>query len=583
MRDGAVEIIDEFTGRVLEGRRWSDGLHQAVEAKERVRIQDENHTWATVTLQNYFRQYTKLSGMTGTAETEASEFGNTYGLIVVPIPTHRQPQRVDHADLVFKTEAGKFAAIVEEVKERNAKGQPVLLGTASVQKSELLSRELSKAGVDHEVLNAKQHFREAEIVAQAGRKFAVTVATNMAGRGVDVLLGGNPEGLAVRDVMAAGLKPDSPDFEAAMAKALVKTKAQCAVEADEVRALGGLFVLGTERHDSRRIDNQLRGRSGRQGDPGESRFFLSLEDDLMAQFSTGAVSWVMDRAMPDDVPIEAKMVTKAIERAQGTVEGRNAEMRKDTLKYDEVMNEQRKVIYARRQQVIDGEDMHQETLALIEDILTEAVDALLTGEFAEGWDIHALYVGLQGYYPISLSEATLASFANRDAVVTAVIADALALYEAKCATFVDGLETAKIVERDVLLQVVDARWREHLSNMDYLKEGIYLRQVAQIDPLTAWQREGFQMFEHMLDSINHDFVRFITQIEVQTDEVPAEPEPVNFEGAVTNAPLVEEAADGVVTASGAVVPGAVPNDKLGRNDPCWCGSGKKFKQCHGRP
>ena len=287
--------------------------------------------------------------------------------------------------------------------------------------------------------------------------------------------------------------------------------------------------------------------------------------------------------MPDDVPIEAKMVTKAIERAQGTVEGRNAEMRKDTLKYDEVMNEQRKVIYARRQQVIDGEDMHQETLALIEDILTEAVDALLTGEFAEGWDIHALYVGLQGYYPISLSEATLASFANRDAVVTAVIADALALYEAKCATFVDGLETAKIVERDVLLQVVDARWREHLSNMDYLKEGIYLRQVAQIDPLTAWQREGFQMFEHMLDSINHDFVRFITQIEVQTDEVPAEPEPVNFEGAVTNAPLVEEAADGVVTASGAVVPGAVPNDKLGRNDPCWCGSGKKFKQCHGRP
>ncbi len=583
VRDGGVEIIDEFTGRVLEGRRWSDGLHQAVEAKERVRIQDENHTWATVTLQNYFRQYAKLSGMTGTAETEASEFGNTYGLIVVPIPTHREPQRVDHADLVFKTEAGKFAAIVEEVKERNAKGQPVLLGTASVQKSELLSRELSKSGVDHEVLNAKQHFREAEIVAQAGRKFAVTVATNMAGRGVDVLLGGNPEGLAVRDVTAAGLKPTSPDFEAAVAEALVKTKAECAVEADEVRALGGLYVLGTERHDSRRIDNQLRGRSGRQGDPGESRFFLSLEDDLMAQFSTGAVSWVMDRAMPDDVPIEAKMVTKAIERAQGTVEGRNAEIRKDTLKYDEVMNEQRKVIYGRREQVIDGDDMHQETLALIEDILTEVVDSLLSGEFAEGWDFHALHVGLESYYPISLSEATLASFANRDAVVTAVIADALALYEAKCATFVDGLETAKMVERDVLLQVVDTKWREHLSNMDYLKEGIYLRQVAQVDPLTAWQREGFQMFEQMLESINHDFVRFITQIEVQTDEVASEPEPVSFEGAVTNAPVVEEAADGVVTASGAVVSGAVPNEKLGRNEPCWCGSGKKFKQCHGRP
>ena len=582
VRNGGVEIIDEFTGRVLEGRRWSDGLHQAVEAKERVKIQDENHTWATVTLQNYFRQYAKLAGMTGTAETEASEFGNTYGLIVVPIPTHREPQRLDHADLVYKTEAGKFAAIVEEVRERNAKGQPILLGTASVAKSELLSRELSKAGVPHEVLNAKHHFREAEIVAQAGRKGAVTVATNMAGRGVDVLLGGNPEGLAVREATAQGLKPGTEEFEAKVAALLPAFKAQCAAEADEVRALGGLFVLGTERHDSRRIDNQLRGRSGRQGDPGESRFFLSLEDDLMAQFSTGAVSWVMDRAMPEDVPIEAKMVSKAIERAQGTVEGRNAESRKETLKYDEVMNEQRKVIYGRRHQIIDGDDMHSETLEMIEDVITDAVDAQLNGEFAEAWDLRALYNELQTYYPTSFTVESLATFTDRDSLVSAVIADALATYEAKCAAFPEGIETAKVIERDVLLQVVDTRWREHLSDMDYLKDGIHLRQVAQIDPLTAWQKEGFELFGAMLEAINRDYVRFITHVDVTVTEEIESDAANALEGAVTNAPAVE--ADVVTTmAGGTTVAATTPNEKLGRNDPCWCGSGKKFKQCHGRP
>ena len=582
VRNGAVEIIDEFTGRVLEGRRWSDGLHQAVEAKERVKIQDENHTWATVTLQNYFRQYAKLAGMTGTAETEASEFGNTYGLIVVPIPTHREPQRLDHADLVYKTEAGKFAAIVEEVRERNAKGQPILLGTASVAKSELLSRELSKAGVPHEVLNAKHHFREAEIVAQAGRKGAVTVATNMAGRGVDVLLGGNPEGLAVREATAQGLKPGTEEFEAKVAALLPAFKAQCAAEADEVRALGGLFVLGTERHDSRRIDNQLRGRSGRQGDPGESRFFLSLEDDLMAQFSTGAVSWVMDHAMPEDVPIEAKMVSKAIERAQGTVEGRNAESRKETLKYDEVMNEQRKVIYGRRHQIIDGDDMHSETLEMIEDVITDAVDAQLNGEFAEAWDLRALYNELQTYYPTSFTVESLATFTDRDSLVSAVIADALATYEAKCAAFPEGIETAKVIERDVLLQVVDTRWREHLSDMDYLKDGIHLRQVAQIDPLTAWQKEGFELFGAMLEAINRDYVRFITHVDVTVTEEIESDAANALEGAVTNAPAVE--ADVVTTmAGGTTVAATTPNEKLGRNDPCWCGSGKKFKQCHGRP
>jgi len=574
VRNGQVEIIDENTGRVLEGRRWSDGLHQAVEAKERVKIQDENHTWATVTLQNYFRQYAKLAGMTGTAETEASEFGNTYGLIVVPIPTHRPMRRRDLPDLVFKTEAGKFKAIVEEVRERQALGQPVLLGTASVAKSEAISRELSKAGVPHEVLNAKHHFREAEIVAQAGRKHAVTVATNMAGRGVDVLLGGNPEGLATREAIAQGFTPSTEEFDAKLAELLPGFKAQCDAEAEEVRALGGLYVLGSERHDSRRIDNQLRGRAGRQGDDGESRFFLSLEDDLMIQFSTGAVSWVMDRAMPDDEAIEAKMVSKAIERAQGTVESRNAEQRKETLKYDEVMNEQRKVVYARRLQIIDSEDIHSEVLTMIEKVVTEIVDTQLESDFSEAWDVHALFVELQASFPTTLTEEVLATFNDREEVVAAAVADALALYEAKCAAFPEGLETAKEVERDVLLQVIDGRWREHLSDMDYLKEGIHLRQVAQVDPLTAWQREGFDLFSRSLEQVERDFVRFISYIDVAGAEAVVEDTTTGLEGAVTNVEAVE-----IDTPA---APVAV-NEKLGRNDPCWCASGKKFKQCHGRP
>ena len=574
VRNGQVEIIDENTGRVLEGRRWSDGLHQAVEAKERVKIQDENHTWATVTLQNYFRQYAKLAGMTGTAETEASEFGNTYGLIVVPIPTHRPMRRRDLPDLVFKTEAGKFKAIVEEVRERQALGQPVLLGTASVAKSEAISRELSKAGVPHEVLNAKHHFREAEIVAQAGRKHAVTVATNMAGRGVDVLLGGNPEGLATREAIAQGFTPSTEEFDAKLAELLPGFKAQCDAEAEEVRALGGLYVLGSERHDSRRIDNQLRGRAGRQGDDGESRFFLSLEDDLMIQFSTGAVSWVMDRAMPDDEAIEAKMVSKAIERAQGTVESRNAEQRKETLKYDEVMNEQRKVVYARRLQIIDSEDIHSEVLTMIENVVTEIVDTQLESDFSEAWDVHALFVELQASFPTTLTEEVLATFNDREEVVAAAVADALALYEAKCAAFPEGLETAKEVERDVLLQVIDGRWREHLSDMDYLKEGIHLRQVAQVDPLTAWQREGFDLFSRSLEQVERDFVRFISYIDVAGAEAVVEDTTTGLEGAVTNVEAVE-----IDTPA---APVAV-NEKLGRNEPCWCASGKKFKQCHGRP
>ena len=581
---GEVKIVDEFTGRTLEGRRWSDGLHQAVEAKERVRIQEENHTWATVTLQNYFRLYEKLAGMTGTAETEASEFGSTYNLAVVPIPTHRPSRRVDEPDLIFKTEEDKFNAIVEDVRARTDIGQPILLGTASVEKSELLSRALSKAGIAHEVLNAKQHFREAEIVAQAGRKHAVTVATNMAGRGVDVILGGNAEGLARREVAAQGLVAGTEEYDAAYTAALAQFKEVCDREGDEVRAVGGLYVLGTERHDSRRIDNQLRGRSGRQGDPGESRFYLSLEDDLLRLFATGAVSWVMERAMPEGEAIEAKMVSKAIERAQNTVEARNAEIRKDVLKYDEVMNEQRKVIYARRQQVIDGEDIHEATLEMIERQIAAMVGTYLESEFPEAWDLNSLLVDLPTYYPTTMSMSTLESFADRDEAIEAIVNDALTEYQAKCEEYPGGLDTAKEIERDVMLQILDQRWRDHLSDMDYLRDGIHLRQVAQQDPLTAWQKEGYVMFEHLLDAVETDFVRYVTHVEATTPEEEESLVDDGLELAVTN---VAEVAPGAVElpahTSGAAVAATKPNEKLGRNQPCWCGSGRKFKQCHGRP
>jgi preprotein translocase subunit SecA len=581
---GEVKIVDEFTGRTLDGRRWSDGLHQAVEAKERVRIQEENHTWATVTLQNYFRMYEKLAGMTGTAETEAAEFGNTYKLSVVPIPSNQPLVRLDQPDLIYKTEEAKFAAIVEDVRERSDLGQPILLGTASVEKSELLSRELSRAGITHEVLNAKQHFREAEIVAQAGRKFAVTVATNMAGRGVDVVLGGNFEGLATRDALGRGYESGSEEFDAAYQSALASFKSICEAEGDEVRALGGLYVLGSERHDSRRIDNQLRGRSGRQGDPGESRFYLSLQDDLLRLFATGAVSWVMDRTMPDDLPIEAKMVSKAIERAQNTVEGKNAEIRKDTLKYDEVMNEQRKVMYGRRQQVIDGEDIHDETIVLIEEVLTNVVDDRLEGEFAEGWDLHQLVAELTNYYPTTLTVDALAEYQDRDDILGLVIDEAVGQYEKKCEEYPGGMDTAKEIERDVLLQILDQRWRDHLSDMDYLRDGIHLRQIAQTDPLSAWQKEGYLMFEALLGNVDADFVRYITHVEASAIEAIEEAEADDgLEGAVTNANIVAPGATELPVHAAAKKPLPKQGDKIGRNEPCWCGSGRKFKQCHGRP
>jgi preprotein translocase subunit SecA len=650
--DGEVKIVDEFTGRIMEGRRWSDGLHQAVEAKERVKIQDENHTWATVTLQNYFRMYEKLAGMTGTAETEAAEFASTYQLHVVPIPTHRPMIRADEPDLIFKSEATKFEAVVEDLKERYDRGQPVLVGTASVAKSEELSLLLDKQGIPHHVLNAKHHAQEAVIVAQAGRLHAITVATNMAGRGVDIVLGGNPEGLALDEVRAQGLDVGSDEGRERLQSLLGKFRQQCAAEADEVRVLGGLYVLGSERHESRRIDNQLRGRSGRQGDPGESRFYLSLEDELMRLFATGAVSWVMGRALPDDVPIEARMVTKAIERAQHTVEGRNAETRKELLKYDEVRNEQRKVIYQRRLQIIDGEDLKPHTEALLTAMVDHVVANHCPNDFNEEWDLEGLLVELTQYYPTRFTVDDLDAATSVVQLTESILAEALEFYDEREETFPGGAQTARDIERSVLIQIIDQRWREHLVEMDYLNEGIHLRGIAQTDPLVAWQREGFEMFGKLMDSIDDDYLRYVMHVQVL--EAPAEEpdyaqaafvaanDPAAGLGDLAQVPAEEIAGvpaqapmaapqtgqtqspearpgpqtpprapsgagssvrpapqgtpnrggnggglagqrrppAGPISPTGSRVVGGPPA-KVGRNEPCWCGSGRKFKVCHG--
>ncbi|MCZ7526842.1 MAG: preprotein translocase subunit SecA [Acidimicrobiia bacterium] len=606
---GEVKIVDEFTGRVLEGRRWSEGLHQAVEAKEGVRIKEENQTLATVTIQNYFRMYRKLSGMTGTALTEAGEFAHTYDLQVVPIPTNRPMVRDDQPDLIYKTEDAKFDAVVEDIGERHEQGQPVLVGTISVERSERLSRALEKRGIPHEVLNAKQHEREARIITQAGRPYAVTVATNMAGRGVDILLGGNPEGLAAQELAASGTTvEESPDKHAEL---LDTFRAQCAEEGDRVRELGGLYVLGTERHESRRIDNQLRGRSGRQGDPGESRFYLSLEDDLMRLFATGAMNWVMDRAFPDDVPLEAKMVTRAIERAQRTVEDRNFAIRKDVLKYDEVMNEQRKVIYRRRQQILDGGDLRDEATAAIEAVLRRSVDTFCVADYPEEWEIDDLLAQVQTYVPTTVEKARIEQVGSRDEALELLLSDALAQYEAKEESL--GADTLRQIERRVMLSVIDQHWREHLYEMDYLREGINLRAMGQRDPLAEWQREGYDMFEAMMGAIQDDFVRYVSHLKVVADEAPrAAARNLQYsaaEGPVQGAGALRAAAAGAVLAAPADGPGPVatpatpaapgpapgprPSEPVaqqpvrvektpGRNEPCWCGSGKKFKLCHGR-
>ena len=513
--NGEVKIVDEFTGRILEGRRWSDGLHQAVEAKEGVKIKEENQTLATITLQNYFRMYEKLAGMTGTAQTEASELASTYNLQVIPVPTNLPPQRDDGADLIFRTEDAKFGAVIEDIVERHGGGvgQPILVGTVSVEKSEKLSRLLDKRGIAHEVLNAKQHFREAEVIAQAGRLGAVTVATNMAGRGVDILLGGNPDGLAARELRGEGLEPDSEEGMARLPILVEKFAAEVTAQGDRVRELGGLYVLGTERHESRRIDNQLRGRAGRQGDPGASRFYLSLDDDLMRLFATGAMQWAMSKSLPDDMPIESRMVTKAIERAQTTVEQKNAETRKNVLKYDEVNHEQRKVIYKRRDQILQGADLRDEAL----EYLAEAVDGVIAtfcvADYKDEWDLEGLVNEARNLWPNELSIERLDDAKNTDDLYELLMADATGHYEAKEAEI--GAPIMRQIERQVMLRIIDQRWRDHLYAMDYLREGIHLRAMGQRDPATEWQREGFEMFGQMMAGIAQDFVRYVMHARVQ--------------------------------------------------------------------
>jgi preprotein translocase subunit SecA len=603
--DGEVKIVDEFTGRILEGRRWSEGLHQAVEAKEGVRIKEENQTLATITLQNYFRMYEKLSGMTGTAYTEAGEFAHTYNLSVVPIPTNRPMVRDDQPDLIYKGEDGKFGSAIDDIAERHANGQPVLVGTISVEKSEKVSRELQKRGIPHEVLNAKQHEREAEIITQAGQLGAVTVATNMAGRGVDILLGGNPEGLAKRECIREGLVVGTPEYEVRYAELLPRFEAECKAEGDKIRALGGLYVLGTERHESRRIDNQLRGRSGRQGDPGESRFYLSLEDDLMRLFATGLMQRVMGASFPDDVPLESKMVSKAVERAQRTVEDRNFEIRKNVLKYDEVMNEQRKIIYARRQQILDGEDLREESLEAMERAVARQVELFCSGEYSEQWNLEELLTSVKTYFPTHLTLEQLAAAATVHELEEMLLDDAVALYEEKESRI--GAEALRDIERRVMLSVVDQHWREHLYEMDYLKEGINLRAMGQRDPLAEWQREGFDMFEAMMGQIEDDFVRYVFHLQVVAEEQPqqklrnvqysAAAAPVEGAGALRTAAAgaTEPVPVGATATATRAVPGAAraaePTEPVepvrvektpGRNEPCFCGSGKKYKLCHGR-
>jgi preprotein translocase subunit SecA len=607
VQSGEVKIVDEFTGRILEGRRWSEGLHQAVEAKERVKIKEENQTLATITLQNYFRMYDKLAGMTGTATTETGEFAHTYGLDVVSIPTNRPLVRADEPDLIYKSEAAKFEAAADDIAERSLRGQPVLVGTISVEKSEQLSRLLERRGITHEVLNAKQHEREAHVVTQAGRLGAVTVATNMAGRGVDILLGGNPEGLAQQELLAGGTTvEESPEKYAELVE---RFKGECAEHGGQVRELGGLYVLGTERHESRRIDNQLRGRSGRQGDPGETRFYLSLEDELMRLFATGAMNWVMGKAFPDDMPLEAKMVTKAIERAQRTVEDRNFEIRKDVLKYDEVMNEQRKVIYRRRQQILDGGDLRDEAYGAITGTIERTVLANCPDEFPEDWDLDELHLQLSANFPTRITRAQLDDCTHRDMLVELFTDDAVDLYNAKEATI--GAENLREIERRVMLSMIDQHWREHLYEMDYLREGINLRAMGQVDPLAEWQREGFDMFEAMMGQIQDQFVAYVSHLQVAAvEEAPRGPatekmrysaadDPVQGSGALraTAASMApdeltgdfgappEGVAAGAGDGAGADAPSMMPVrvDKTpGRNEPCFCGSGKKYKLCHGR-
>ena len=668
--EGEVLIVDEFTGRVLPGRRFSEGMHQAIEAKEGVRIKQENQTLATITLQNYFRLYDKLAGMTGTAQTEAAEFNKVYDIGVVSIPTHLPMIRIDQSDVIYKTEKAKFNAVVEDIAERHQIGQPVLVGTTSVEKSELLAVLLKRRGIPHNVLNAKFHAKEAEIVAQAGRRGAVTVATNMAGRGTDIVLGGNAEYLAAAELRQRGLDPvEHPDeYPAALAAAAQEWQGTCEGEAQKVLAAGGLYVLGTERHDARRIDNQLRGRSGRQGDPGESRFYLSLQDELMRRFRASAVEAVMDRLnIPEDVPIESKLVSRQIKSAQTQIEGQNAEIRKNVLKYDEVLNQQRQVIYAERKRVLDGEDLHDQVRHMLEDVVGEYVTGATGTGYAEDWDLDQLWSGLKQLYPIGVTiEDVLDEVGGEkahldpDLLRTRLIEDAHAAYARREEEL--SAPAMREAERQVLLSVIDRKWREHLYEMDYLKEGVGLRAYAQRNPVVEYQREGYAMFQTMLDAIKEEAVGYLFHVEVQVRERPPGPParpgvplpvaqaPVEIRAKGLGGGLPQPSAlryssptiDGAAGAGGVTVereqdrggtalgigrgpeqgpgprigrtapagpaaggntsrapgrpgprprpagsrhpaPGQVVGSGPSRNAPCPCGSGKKYKRCHGAP
>jgi len=581
---GELLIVDEHTGRVLSGRRYSEGLHQALEAKERIEIKDENQTLATITLQNYFRLYEKLSGMTGTAMTEAAEFMQIYSLGVIPIPTNKESKRIDQPDLIYKTEVGKFIALTQDIVEKYGKGQPVLIGTVSVEKSEELSAFLTKNGVRHEVLNAKQHEREAAIIARAGAKGAVTVATNMAGRGTDIMLGGNPEFMADFEIQRRGISPvDNPaEYEAAWGPELAKQKEAVKREHEEVTALGGLYVLGTERHESRRIDNQLRGRSGRQGDPGESRFYLSLQDDLMRRFNSGLVERVMSASgLPDDAPLESKMVSNAIRSAQTQVESLNFEMRKNVLKYDDVMNRQREVVYSERREVLEGADISELVQTFMDETITAYVAAATASGFPENWDLEQLWQALTLLYPISFTadqvSAEVGGIAGLDSdfLTTKILDDARAAYAKREETL--GAEVVRELERKVLLSVLDRKWREHLYEMDYLQEGIGLRAMAQRDPLVEYQKEGYELFSAMMDGIKEELVSLLFNVEVEVTQnesnVEVSPKGIGAPEKQEVPNLIYSAADesGEAQSSGGA----------SRNGPCPCGSGKKYKRCHG--
>ena len=647
--DGEVLIVDEHTGRVLVGRRYNEGLHQALEAKEHVQIKDEFQTLATITLQNYFRMYDKLSGMTGTAKTEEDEFQKIYGLGVIVIPTNKPMIRKDQSDFIYRTEDAKFAAIIDDIKERHEAGQPVLIGTASVVKSEEISKRLRSAGIPHQMLNAKQHAREAAVVAQAGRKGAVTVATNMAGRGTDIMLGGNPEFLTDQLLRERGIDPvaNPEEYEAQWAETLKDLQTQVAGEHDEVVEAGGLYVIGSERHESRRIDNQLRGRSGRQGDPGESRFYLSLEDDLLRLFKADTVERVMTTMqLPDDQPIEMRLLSKSIESAQKQLEGQNFEMRKNVLKYDDVMNRQRHVIYGDRRKVLEGADVESMLRATV-DRVVEAAVRLHTQGFADEWDLETLWTDLRSIYPVSLDISEFEGAEDAQELVDAFLADAQAAYDAREQML--GEQTMRELERQVWLTVLDRKWRDHLYEMDYLREGIGLRAMAQRDPLVEYKREGADMFDAMRDAFQEEVVGYLFHIQVQTQDLPSggarpdgsgnpataqsllgstaertdadrQPEqstprrrngrPVRRKASAAQAapanrtPTSPAVAQATRTLAGVHQPSQVtytaPNETgeaeqvgaadrhedpyagIGRNEPCPCGSGKKFKNCHGR-